>query len=221
MTIERRACVNDISPEELTINTFGEKFTVLDLENSWSNFQTRKRDAPISSKLVSKNLWKKLKYDGKRISKLLVWERKRVTRLATLNNCNFRSILLYFSCISTFSIIPTSGSTVFSRYRKSQFFPNTILPAFVKLQQFPFNRQEMIHFRPVEESERTMDQFVFRTSSSSLLISPSIFRCEQRFHTFIVILLPRLATFNFPSIPFCRTVFETRRSIDIQMWIFL
>lgn len=34
MTIERRACVNDISPEELTINTFGEKFTVLDLENS-------------------------------------------------------------------------------------------------------------------------------------------------------------------------------------------
>lgn len=140
-------------------------------------------------------------------------ERKRVTRLAT------RWIIVIFDrffFISRASPPSQLFPRVFSRYRKSQFFPNTILPAFVKLQQFPFNRQEMIHFRPVEESERTMDQFVFRTSSSSLLISPSIFRCEQRFHTFIVILLPRLATFNFPSIPFCRTVFETRRSIDIQ-----
>lgn len=105
MTIERRACVNDINPEELTINTFGEKFTVLDLENSWSNFQTRKKDAPISSKLVSKNLWKKLKYDRKRISK---GKKEGYSPRDSLNNCNFRSILLYFSCISTFSIIPTS-----------------------------------------------------------------------------------------------------------------
>lgn len=100
-------------------------------------------------------------------------KRKSIAYLTTLDNSKL-SIANYFFFISPeFSIDSslTSGSRicsillerVFPRYRKSQFFPNTI-PRVREIATISVQRQEMIHFRPVEESERTMDQFVFRTS---------------------------------------------------------
>lgn len=166
MAIER-ACINDISLEKT--KHFGKKFT------GNSNFQTRekKRDARRSRNIFESRSLESLKIERWIIKKDIEashLERKKVTYLTTLDNSKLTT-RNFFDRSSWFLanrgrfedrafLFVFHFSKVFSHYRKSQFFP-TRFPAF-EIATISVQRQEMIHFRPVEESERTMDQFVFR-----------------------------------------------------------